>query len=445
MKMTEKSFEKETWKRVQEFKGFMDVSEYKQLLLGLIFLKYISIKFEEKYQELVEEGKGHENNSSYYKKDHIIFIPEEANWKNIVPEIFHNAENIFQINEAIMIIEKENMELEGVIPKLQTEKINTGNLGIYTSLLATINDIENDSSKIQTLFNYCLNKFAELGGKKGDDFYTPESIIKTVIELLEPTQGKIYDPCCGSAGFLIESSKFAKMFDETNNNMSLYGQESNPTNWKIAKMNLIINQLHGDIGKEPCDTLRHDLHPGLKADYIMANPPFNQKWLQNEVKEDERWRYGLSPKGNANYAWMQHMIHHLSNNGKMAIVLPNGALIHGGVEGKIREAILKENIVETIISLPSQLFYTTAIPTNIWIINKNKQQEGILFIEARELGTMENRTHRKLENNDIQLLKDIYNKYLRGTLEEKIGFCKVVTLEDIEKEEYDLTPGRYGD
>ena len=367
----------------------------------------------------------------------------------IISKKAHTSENGETIDKAMRAIERENTSLKGVLPtNFARPELNKQALGEIIDIFTNIKMSQHGDKKdiLGRTYEYCLSKFAENEGKKAGEFYTPACIVRTIVEILQPTHGRVYDPCCGSGGMFVQSSKFIENHSGNLTDISVYGQESNPTTWKMAKMNLAIRQIEADLGEHPDDTFHNDLHPTLKADYIMANPPFNlKKWGQEQLTDDKRWKYGIPPKGNANYAWMQHMIHHLSAHGKIGLVLANGSLSSTtSGEGKIRQAIIEDDIVDAIITLPTQLFYTTGIPVSLWFINKNKKQKGkTLFIDARELGTMVTRKLRELTDEDIQLMADTYNKYVEGTLEDEKGFCEVATLDDIKEQDYILTPGRY--
>ena len=441
-------FEKEIWDAADELRGSMDASEYKHVVLGLIFLKYISDKFEERYQELVDEGKGFEEDRDFYTSENIFYVPEDARWKEISKHA-HEPDNGIIIDNAMRAIERENKQLKDILPKtFGSRDIDSTKLGAVIDIFTNVEMSEHGDKKdiLGRTYEYCLGQFAQQEGKKAGEFYTPACIVKTIVEILQPTKGRVYDPCCGSGGMFVQSSKFIEAHSGNINDISVYGQESNPTTWKMIKMNLAIRQIEADLGEHPADTFLNDLHPLLKADYIMANPPFNlKKWGQEQLQDDKRWKYGIPPKGNANYAWMQHMIHHLSSRGKIGLVLANGSLSSTtSGEGKIRQKIIEDDLVEAIITLPTQLFYTTGIPVSLWFLNKNKKQkEKTLFIDARELGTMVTRKLRELTDEDIQLMAETYNKYVEGTLEDEKGFCKVATVDDIKEQDYILTPGRY--
>ena len=445
---SEIGFEKQIWDAADELRGSMDAAEYKHVVLGLIFLKYISDKFEEKYNELVEEGEGFEEDIDEYESENIFFVPPKARWSQIAKKA-HSEENGIVIDDAMRAIENENESLKGILPKtFSRPELDKTKLGAVIDLFTNVKMADYGDKKdiLGRTYEYCLSMFAETEGKKAGEFYTPSCVVKTLVAILKPYNGRVYDPCCGSGGMFVQSKNFLENHQGNINNISVYGQESNPTTWKMARMNLAIRGIESNLGEHNADTFLNDLHPTLKADYVMANPPFNlKKWGQEKLQEDVRWKYGIPPKGNANFAWMQHMIHHLSPNGKIGLVLANGSLSSTtGGEGKIRQAIVEDDLVECIIALPTQLFYTTGIPVCLWFLNKNKKQkEKTLFIDARELGTMVSRKLRELTQEDIDLLAETFSKFEEGTLEDEKGFCKVVEIDEIKKHDFILTPGRY--
>ena len=441
-------FEKEIWESANELRGSMDAGEYKHIVLGLIFLKYLSDKFEEKYDKLKAEGYGYEEDVDEYMAEGIFFVPPEARWK-IIASKAHSPENGKTIDNAMLEIEKKNNQLKGILPKtFARPELDKKKLGSVIDLFTNIklSDHGDKQDILGRTYEYCLSMFAETEGKKAGEFYTPACVVKTLVSILKPYDGRVYDPCCGSGGMFVQSKKFVDNHQGNIDNLSIYGQESNPTTWKMAKMNLAIRGIEADLGDHHADTFMNDLHDKIKADYILANPPFNlKKWGQEQLIEDIRWKYGLPPKGNANFAWMQHMIYHLSERGKLGLVLANGSLSSTtSGEGKIRQAIVEDDLVECIIALPTQLFYTTGIPVCLWFLNKNKKQKGkTLFIDARELGVMVSRKLRELTQEDIDLLADTFNKFEDGVLEDEKGFCKIVGINEIEKHDFILTPGRY--
>lgn len=441
-------FEKQIWDAACVLRGNMDASEYKSVVLGLIFLKYISDRFDEKYQALVAEGDGFEEDIDEYTSEGIFFVPENARW-NVIASNAHTPEIGTIIDEAMRAIEKENKRLKDILPKnFARPELDKRRLGDVVDLFTNIKMVDAGSSKdiLGRTYEYCLSKFAEQEGKLAGEFYTPSCVVRTLVEVLQPYNGRVYDPCCGSGGMFVQSAKFVENHRGNINDISVYGQDSNPTTWKMAQMNLAIRGIDADLGKFNADTFFNDCHPTLRADFIMANPPFNlSDWGADKLTDDVRWQYGMPPAGNANFAWLQHMIHHLAPNGKIGMVLANGSLSsQSGGEGEIRKNIINADLVECIIAMPTQLFYTTQIPVSLWFLAKNKKQKGkTLFIDARKMGTMVTRKLRELTDEDIAKIADTYNAYADGTLENANGFCAVVDTEEIAKQDYILTPGRY--
>ena len=441
-------FEKEIWKAADLLRGNLDASEYKSVVLGLIFLKYISDKFETKYQELVNNGEGFEEDRDEYMADNIFFVPQEARW-SVVAKAAHTPEIGTIIDNAMRLIEKENLRLKGILPKnFSRPELDKRRLGDVVDLFTNIQMKEHGDSKdiLGRTYEYCLSKFAEAEGKLAGEFYTPACIVQTLVEVLKPYHGRVYDPACGSGGMFVQSAKFIERHQGNIKDISVYGQDSNPTTWKMAQMNLAIRGIEADLGKFNADTFFDDQHPTLKADFIMANPPFNlSDWGADKLQDDVRWKFGIPPSGNANFAWLQHMIHHLSPKGKIGMVLANGSLSsQTGGEGTIRENIIKADLIECIVALPSQLFYTTGIPVSLWFLNREKKQKDkMLFVDARNMGTMVTRKLRELQEADIKKIADTFDKYNDGTLENEKGFCAVVALGDVAKQDYILTPGRY--
>lgn len=441
-------FEKEIWKAADLLRGNMDASEYKSVVLGLIFLKYISDRFEAKHQSLIDEGDGFEEDKDEYTSENIFFVPKEARWETIA-ETAHTSEIGTVIDEAMRLIEKENTRLKGILPKnFARPELDKRRLGDVVDLFTNISMKEHENSKdiLGRAYEYCLSRFAEAEGKLAGEFYTPACIVRTLVEVLQPYKGRVYDPACGSGGMFVQSAKFIERHQGNINNISVFGQDSNPTTWKMAQMNLAIRGIEADLGKFNADTFFDDQHPTLKADFILANPPFNMSdWGADKLQDDARWKYGIPPAGNANFAWLQHMIYHLSPNGQIGMVLANGSLSsQTGGEGTIRENIIKADLVEGIIAMPSQLFYTTGIPVSLWFLNRSKKRVGkILFIDARNMGTMVSRKLRELTEDDILKIADTFNKFKDGTLENEKGFCAEVSIDELGKQDYILTPGRY--
>lgn len=347
------------------------------------------------------------------------------------------------------LIEKENPRLKGILPKnFARPELDKRRLGDVVDLFTNVQMKEHGDSKdiLGRTYEYCLSKFAEAEGKLAGEFFTPSCIVRTLVEVLQPYSGRVYDPACGSGGMFVQSAKFIERHHGNINNISVFGQDSNPTTWKMAQMNLAIRGIEPDLGKFNADTFFDDQHPTLKADYILANPPFNlSDWGANKLQDDVRWKYGIPPAGNANFAWLQHMIHHLSPKGRIGMVLANGSLSsQTGGEGTIRENIIKADLIEGIIALPSQLFYTTGIPVSLWFLNRAKKQTNkLLFVDARNMGSMITRKLRELSEEDIMKIAGTFDAFNSGTLENEKGYCAVVSIEDVAKQDYILTPGRY--
>lgn len=440
-------FEQQIWAAADILRGNMDAAEYKHVVLGLIFLKYISDKFDERYNELLADDDDVEDKDAYLEKN-VFYVPPQARWR-VIAEAAHKEEIGAVIDEAMRAIEKENKRLKDVLPKnYARSELDKRRLGNVVDLFTNIQMIEHGTDKdiLGRAYEYCLAKFAEQEGKRAGEFYTPSCVVRTLVEVLQPFKGRVYDPCCGSGGMFIQSSKFVESHSGNIGNLSIYGQDSNPTTRKMAVMNLAIHGIEADLGPYHADTFYNDLHPTLKADYILANPPFNLSgWNDGSLNDDPRWKYGLPPSGNANFAWLQHMIYHLAPNGKMGVVLANGSLSsQTGGEGEIRRRIIEDDLVEGIVAMPTQLFYTTQIPVSLWFISRNKKQKGkTLFVDARKMGTMVTRRLRELTDEDIAKIAGTFKAFNDGTLAEVKGFCAMATTEEIAKQDYILTPGRY--
>lgn len=444
----ELGFEKEIWKAADIMRGNMDAAEYKHVILGLIFLKYISDRFEHKYKALVDEGESFEEDRDEYLAENIFFVPEEARWEYIAAHA-HGPEIGKVIDAAMDAIEQENKKLKGVLPKtFARPELDKRRLGDVVDLFTNIAVAANGGTMdlLGRAYEYCLGKFAEQEGKNAGEFYTPACVVNTLVEVIKPFNGRIYDPCCGSGGMFVQSARFVKAHAGSINNLAVYGQDANPTTWKLCRMNLAIRGVEADLGRSQADTFFNDLHPTMKADYILANPPFNlSDWGADKLAEDVRWNYGLPPASNANFAWMQHMIYHMSAKGRIGMVLANGSLSsQSGGEGDIRKAIIEDDLVESIVAMPPQLFYSTQIPVSLWFLNRAKKQPGkTLFIDARNMGTMVSRRLREMTEKDIGKISTAFEAFENGVLDDEPGFCAVVTKEDIAKQDYILTPGRY--
>ena len=449
-------FEETLWKAADKLRGSMDASEYKHVVLGLIFLKYISDKFETKFNALVEEGAGFEEDRDEYEAENIFWVPKEARW-SFIKDNAKDSKIGQYIDDAMILIEKENPSLKGVLDKRYARpEIDKRRIGELIDLISTIKLHQNgEKDLLGRVYEYFLGQFASVEGKGGGEFYTPTSVVKTLVDMIEPYQGRVYDPCCGSGGMFIQSEKFVEDHQGKIENLSIYGQEMNSTTWKLCKMNLAIRGLDANLGPHHDDTFHHDLHKTLKADYILANPPFNiSDWGGNQLTDDVRWKFGIPPAGNANYAWLQHMVYHLAPNGSAGIVLANGSLsTNTSNEGEIRKNLLEEDMVDAIVALPDKLFYSTGIPVSLWILNRNKKdnpkyrsrEHEVLFIDARQLGEMIDRRHRELTEEDISKISETYHEWrnIDGEYEDIKGFSKSAKIEDIREHEYVLTPGRY--
>ena len=443
-----KTLENKLWSAADKMRGAVSVSNYKFIVLGLIFLKYISDSFEDKYKELLEEGEGLEEERDCYIAENIFYVPKKARWEYLVEHSKDN--NIGEIiDDALTAIEKENTSLKNVLPKdYNSPTMRNVNLGELIDLFTNIKVGTKEAREkdlLGRIYEYFLGQFAKNELQKGGEFYTPACLVRTMVECIEPFQGKVYDPACGSGGMFVQSMKFVNDHQGNPYNIGIFGQEKNPTTWRLAKMNLAIRSMYGDLGKYAADTFTEDLHKDLKADFILANPPFNLEWDRDKVEDDPRWKYGLPPKNNANYAWLQHMISKLSQNGKMACILANGSLSASGQEGEIRKKIIENDLVDCIIAMPTNLFYTVTVPCSIWIINRNKKQKAkTLFINATNLGTMVTRRLRELSEDDIKKVANTYHNYQNDENYENVkGFCYSATTEEIKSNDYVLTPGRY--
>lgn len=450
---TNVGFESQLWEAADKLRSNMDAAEYKHVVLGLIFLKYVSDSFVEKYESLKAEGYGDEEDRDEYLADNVFWVPQEARWDYI--KSFATSPEIGKvIDNAMELIEKENESLKGVLTKNYSRpELDKTRLG---ELVTLFTNIEVGSSAAQEkdilgrVYEYFLGRFASAEGKLGGEFYTPSCVVRTLVEMIEPFSGQIFDPACGSGGMFCQSARFVKEHQGKIQDISIYGQESNPTTWKLCKMNLAIRGLEANLGKHNADSFHDDQHKTLKANYILANPPFNvSDWGGERIQDDIRWKYGVPPAGNANYAWLQHMLHHLNPIGGVAgTVLANGSLSSNtSNEGVIRKNMINDDVVECIVSLPGQLFYSTPIPVSLWIMRKGKNEKTkgkILFIDARKLGHMIDRRTKELSENDIVSIAGVYHKWRADEDYVDVkGFCKSETIKVVSEKNYVLIPGSY--
>jgi len=444
---TATGFEEKIWAAADILRGNMDAAEYKHVVLGLIFLKYISDKFTERYEQLKAENDDTEDKDAYTEAN-VFFVPQTARWA-VIADCAHKPEIGTVIDDAMRAIEKENKRLKDILPKnFSRDELDKRRLGNVVDLFTNIQlvDRANNRDLLGETYQYCLRKFAENEGKRAGEFYTPESVVKTLVAVLHPWSGRVYDPCCGSGGMFVQSARFIESHARNIDDISVYGQDANPTTRKLALMNLAIHGIESDLGQFNPDTFHNDLHPQLKADFILANPPFNlSDWNDGSLNDDKRWAYGLPPNGNANFAWLQHMIFHLAPNGKLGLVLANGSLSsQSGGEGEIRRKIIEADLVEGIIAMPTQLFSSTQIPVSLWFVSRNKKQTGkTLFIDARKMGVMVNRRLRELTDDDIEKIADTFLAFQDETIQNVKGFCAVAETNEIARQDYILTPGRY--
>ena len=469
-----RSLEATLWAAADKLRGHMDAAEYKHVVLGLIFLKYISDAFEEHqnklredtatpksdlYLEREEERAAALEDRDEYLAANIFWVPQEARWSNLRA----NAKQPTigkTLDDAMLAIERDNPSLKGVLPKdYARPALDKQRLGELIDLIGTIGlgDKENRSKDILgRVYEYFLGQFASAEGKKGGQFYTARCVVQLLVEMLAPYKGRIFDPCCGSGGMFVQSEKFVEAHGGRIGDISIFGQESNPTTWKLAKMNLAIRGIENNLGNENADSFHRDLHKDLKADYILANPPFNDSdWGGERLREDVRWKYGVPPVGNANFAWVQHFIHHISPTGVAGFVLANGSMSSNqSGEGDIRRNIIEADLVDCMVALPGQLFYNTQIPVCLWFVARDKRNHRFrdrrgetLFIDARKVGSMIDRVHRELTDEDIQKIANKYHAW-RGDLganeyADIAGFCKTAKLDEIRAQGHVLTPGRY--
>ncbi len=454
-------FEEKLWQAADKLRNNMDAAEYKHVVLGLIFLKYISDTFEEHHAKLMA-GKGDykgadPEDQDEYRAENVFWVPPAARWAYLQNSAKQATIGKI-VDDAMTAIERDNPRLKGVLPRdYARPALDKHRLGELIDLIGTIGlgDKENRAKDVLgRVYEYFLTKFASAEGKNGGQFYTPSCVVRLLVGMLAPYKGRVYDPCCGSGGMFVQSEKFVVEHGGRIGDISIYGQESNATTRRLAIMNLAIRGIEADFGPEQADTFRRDLHPDLRADFVLANPPFNDSdWFRKD--DDVRWQYGIPPKGNANFAWVQHFIHHLASKGMAGFVLANGSMSSNqSGEGEIRKAILEADLVDCMVALPGQLFYSTQIPVCLWFLTKSKndgkrrdRRKETLFIDARKMGTLTDRVHRELTEDDLWKIIGTYHAWRgekdAGKYKDVAGFCKSATLDEIAGHGHVLTPGRY--
>lgn len=450
-------FTEKLWAMADKLRGHMDAAEYKHVVLGLIFLKYISDAFLERYAAVQQIEYADPEDRDEYVGEHIFWVPATARWPYLAAQAKQPTIGTL-IDDAMGAIEKDNPTLKGVLSREYARaSLDKQRLGELIDLIGTIGLGDQESRAHDVLgrvYEYFLGKFANAEGKGGGEFYTPPAVVRLLVEMIEPYKGRVYDPCCGSGGMFVQSEQFVKDHGGRIGDLSIYGQESNNTTWRLARMNLAIRGIDGNLGERNADTFHADLHKDLKADFILANPPFNvSDWGGERLRGDLRWRYGPPPAGNANYAWVQHIVHHLAPGGIAGFVLANGSMsTNTGGEGEIRRALIAGDLVDCMIALPGQLFYTTQIPVCLWFLSRNKasslfrdRHDTTLFIDARKLGALVDRTHRALSPQEIASISGTYHAWRSrtGSYADQPGFCKAATTAEIAANGYVLTPGRY--
>ena len=450
-------FEEKLWQAADKLRNNMDAAEYKHVVLGLIFLKYISDAFKDQHQHLISKSSqgADPEDPDEYRAVNVFWVPPEARWDYLERNAKQPTVGKL-VDDALHSIERDNQSLKGVLPKnYAREGLDKHRLGELIDLVGTIalGDKESKSKDVLgRVYEYFLGQFADAEGKKGGQFYTPRSIVKVLVEMIEPYKGRVFDPCCGSGGMFVQSEKFVEVHEGRIGDISIFGQESNQTTWRLCKMNLAIRGIDANVVWG--DSFHNDAHKSLKAQYILANPPFNDSdWKGELLRDDVRWQFGVPPKGNANFAWVQQFIYHLSPTGIAGFVLANGSMSSNtSGEGEIRKNIVEADLVDCMVALPGQLFYNTQIPACLWFVARDKKnqkfrnrQGEILFIDARKMGMMVDRRHKELTDEEVRKIADTYHAWRGegGEYEDVPGFCKAVMLDDVRKHEHILTPGRY--
>ncbi len=453
-------FEPQLWAAADKLRGNMEPSDYKHIALGLIFLKYISDAFEAKRAELLTEELADAEDPEEYLAENVFWVPKDARWSHLQARAKQPTIGK-DVDDAMLTIEASNESLKGVLPKDYARpalnKIMLGELIDLVSGIGMAEEADRSRDILGRVYEYFLGGFAGAEGKRGGEFYTPRSVVRLLVEMLEPYRGRVYDPCCGSGGMFVQSERFVEEHGGRIGDIAIYGQESNYTTWRLAKMNLAVRGIDADIRWNNEGSFHRDELPDLKADFILANPPFNvSDWGGDRLREDSRWRFGVPPVSNANYAWLQHIHHHLSPNGTAGVVLANGSMSsEQSGEGDIRRAMVENDALDCMIALPGQLFYSVQIPVCLWFLARNKNPGGgvadrsgeVLFIDARKIGHMVDRTRKEFADEDIAKIAGTYHSW-RGepgasSYEDKPGFCKVAALEEIRGHNHVLTPGRY--
>lgn len=455
-------FENQLWAAADKMRGHMDASEYKHIALGLVFLKYISDAFQAKYNDLKErQDKEYTDpeDRDEYRASNIFWVPKEARWEKLLAGAKQPTIGKL-IDDAMVSIEKENPTLKGVLPKeYGRPALDKQRLGELIDIIGKIglgDDVSRSKDILGRVYEYFLGRFAAAEGKGGGEFYTPQCVVKLLVRMIEPYKGRVFDPCCGSGGMFVQSEQFVEEHGGRRGDIAIYGQESNNTTWRLAKMNLAIRGIDADLGPHNADSFHNDVHKDLKADFILANPPFNMSdWGGDRLKEDARWKYGTPPVNNANYAWIQHFIHHLSPSGIAGFVLANGSMSTSTTsEFEIRKNIIESDLIDCMIAMPGQLFYTTQIPVCLWFVARNRKngkfrdrRGSILFIDARKMGYLVDRVHRELTDEDISNIAKAYHAWRgeenAGEYCDIPGFCKSESVDIVKSHNYVLTPGRY--